>query len=166
MTVAGSVVNGVCAFMNSFENTGGRALPFLFFFFFFFSSKGLPLLHVWSAQRAGRTQHRTKDNSHQEQRQIKAQLQRRQMEWKWERNLLKTPYNSTHRPSNYDAISLPVIKWARCIKAWVANRSTWCGLQSAENYSIYAECNIVFNTTVGSKVDVCSDLTHVMDREA
>ena len=54
-----------------------------------FLSKGLPLLHVRSAQRAGRTQHRTKDNSHQEQRQIKDRLQRHQMERKWERNLLK-----------------------------------------------------------------------------
>lgn len=45
-----------------------------------FLSKGLPLLHVRSAQRAGRTQHHTKDNSHQEQRQMKDQLQRHQME--------------------------------------------------------------------------------------
>lgn len=67
-----------------------RELPFSSFL-----SKGLPLLHVRSAQRAGRTQHCTKDNSHQEQRQIKDQLQRHQMERKWKRNLLKTPSNST-----------------------------------------------------------------------
>ena len=53
-------------------------------------SEGLPLLHVRSAQRAGRTQHRTKDNSHQEQQQIK-KADFKDIKWSEseKRNLLK-----------------------------------------------------------------------------
>lgn len=61
---------------------------------FAFLSKGLPLLHVRSAQRAGRSQHCTKDNSHQEQRQIKAQLQRHQTSEASEKKKSKTAENT------------------------------------------------------------------------